>query len=317
MSKQLFLLLGIALFFSCKKKELPVPKHAEGSITKVIIPLTSNYKYQIYFSLGNNAIVQQQLKTSWDIAFQCNGKNIVLNSSKMMFAYKTNDANINESSDTTGFQQNKKYDSPTGNMDSTAIGNWWSNNTTYIIDRGYNESGQHLGWKKIKIISYNNNIFTFSIADISATSSQTYQAVQDTSYNFIGFSFNDNQMKYIEPPKNQWDIVFTSYTEKLSGPYLVTGCLLNRYKTDATIDKTTPFENINYNKAIAYNLSKNINIIGYNWKEYDFNLSSYTVFSNYVYIIRNSKNYYFKLRFIDFYSNSGEKGYPTFEYMLL
>lgn len=315
--KRFFYLIPVLALLACKKRELPVPKHQQGNINKVSIPMTSSYKYQIYFSLKNNAIMKQQLKTLWDICFHCKSKKIILNSSKMMFAMKTNFTNFSDVTDSTGFQQGKRYDSPTGNLDSTAIGNWENDNKVYIIDRGFNENGQHLGFKKLKIVSFNNQTFTFSVADLNDSQGQTFQVLQDTNYNFIGFSFQDNQIKIIEPPKTEWDIVFTQYTERLSQPYLVLGCLLNRYNTYATVTKQVTFESLNYNTALNYSLSSNINIIGYNWKEYDFNSSSYIVFSNFTYIIRDSENYYYKLRFIDFYNSNGEKGYPTFEFQRL
>lgn len=314
---KIFIFIITLSIISCKKKELPVPKHQEGNLKQSVIPMTSSYKYQIYFSLTQNQIVKSQLKTSWDIAFQSDGKNIILNSSKMMFAYKTNITTYDQVTDTLGFTQNKKYDSPTGNLDSTAIGKWWLDNTVYIIDRGYNELGQHLGYTKLKILNYNNNTFTFIAGNLNSTSTNTYSIQQDTNYNFIGFSFDNYNIIYHEPPKIQWDLLFTQYTEALSQPYPVTGCLINRYKTSATLNKDIPFNNIDYITATQSSLSNHLNIIGYNWKEYDFNTSSFIIYSNYTYIIKNQAGYYFKLRFIDFYNNSGEKGYPTFEFQML
>ncbi|MCX7728526.1 MAG: hypothetical protein N2203_03555 [Bacteroidia bacterium] len=313
-----FSLIFLLLWFSsCLKKELPVPPHHSGNVITATIPLTSNYKYQIFFSLNNNQIVQQQYKTSWDIAFEGKDKRVILNSSKFMFACNTKKNNFSEVLDTNGFSKNKKYDTPTGNLDSTAIGKWWENNFVYIIDRGYNENGIHLGFRKLKILSYNNGVFSFAFCKLTDTIATTYTITTDTNYRFVGFNFDSQQKVYCEPPKNQWDIVFTQYTETLSEPYLVTGCLLNRPYVSATITINDDFDNINYNKAIQYILTTNANIIGYNWKTYDFNSSSYIVYPNKIYIIKGWNHYYYKLRFIDFYSTTGEKGYPKFEYQRL
>jgi hypothetical protein len=62
----------------------------------------------------------------------------------------------------------------------------------------------------------------------------------------------------------------------------------------------------------SYAFSNNQNIIGFDWKSYVFN-EGYIVNPDITYIIKDSKNNYFKLRFIDFYNSNGEKGYPTFE----
>lgn len=230
------ILLSITLtFISCLKKELPVPKHDSGNVQTAVIPLTSNYKYQIFFSLKNQNIVQQQLKTTWDIAFDCKGNKIILNSSKFMFAFKTSYTNIKQTIDTTGFTSNKKFDSPTGNLDSTAIGNWWEHNNVYVIHRGYNENGISLGFQKFKVISYNNHQFTFAYANLNDTTINTFTLQTDTNYRFIGFNFTTKQFVYCEPPKTQWDLLFTQYTEQLSEPYLVTGCLINNHTINATM----------------------------------------------------------------------------------
>ena len=53
--------------------------------------------------------------------------------------------------------------------------------------------------------------------------------------------------------------------------------------------------------------------IGYNWKYYDFDNEIYNVDLYINYIIKNQEERYFKLHFLDFYNNNGEKGYPLFE----
>jgi hypothetical protein len=63
--------------------------------------------------------------------------------------------------------------------------------------------------------------------------------------------------------------------------------------------------------------SKALDAIGYEWKNYDFETGAYTVNSKEIYIIRNNVGIYFKLRFVGFYSNTGEKGYPVIEHQPL
>jgi len=151
MKIRIFIFVLISFIYSCKKKELPVPKHSSGNLQKAVIPLTSSYKYQIFFSLQENKIVYFQLKTTWDIAFSCKDKNIFLNSSKLMYAYLTNTTQWKSVTDTIGFEKNKTFDSPTGNTDSTAIGKWWNHpNHIYIISRGYDENGNFQGFFKFK-----------------------------------------------------------------------------------------------------------------------------------------------------------------------
>lgn len=303
---------------ACSPKELPVPKHAQGDVEEVVIPLTPKYNFQIFYSLQNQQIARQQLRTDWDLAFSCNSMHIKLNSAKLMALFSTNKQNFEEVMDTMGFEINKRYDSPSGNLDSTAFGEWWLNQNIFIIDRGFNENGQHLGFKKLQILKYQDSVFYGAIADLNQTQpTNFFQIRQNTQFNFVGISLDSFQAMEIEPPKDTWDIVFTTYTENLGQPYLVVGVLLNPFQTLATMEQSIPFHEITYDYAINLPLSYNQNTIGYAWKQYNFNTSSYQVFPNYIYILKNHQGYYFKLRFIDFYNERGEKGYPTFEFQRL
>ena len=53
--------------------------------------------------------------------------------------------------------------------------------------------------------------------------------------------------------------------------------------------------------------------IGYTWKYYSFDTGSYTVDPSLVYIVQDAEGYFYKLRFVDFYSEQGEVGCPRFE----
>ena len=51
-----------------------------------------------------------------------------------------------------------------------------------------------------------------------------------------------------------------------------------------------------------------INVIGYDWKIYDFDTGFYTIDPSATYILSDTEGYFYKLRFIDFYNENGEKG---------
>ena len=123
----------------------------------------------------------------------------------------------------------------------------------------------------------------------------------------------------IEPAKNSWDLVFTQYTHLFTNntetpAYLVTGILTNYLNNVmVAIDSTTLFDEINLDLISSYNFSNDQDGIGYNWKRYDLENQVYTVNSEITYIIKDLSNRYFKMHFIDFYNDLGEKGYPKFE----
>ncbi len=307
------------IFISCEKDEIAIPKHNSGDVTTNSANMNSDYKYQLYYNLETNTIVGQNLKTAWDLGFETSedGYRIILNSSKAMFAFDTDQNNFEEVSDTTGFMSNRKWDDASGNLDSTALGDWRGNNTIYILDRGYNESGQKLGFVKFQIVGVEDHGYSIRYAQLDGTNEFTLDINKNDDYNFTFLSMNSNSVVSIEPPKDKWDLVITQYIESLSTPYLVTGILLNRYNTSAIMDSTSIFTEINYGTAISYSLSTDINTIGYNWKKYDYEAGSFIIYPKMNYIINDQKGFYYKLHLIDFYDQMGNKGNPKWEYQKL
>jgi hypothetical protein len=309
---------------ACMKGELPVPRHEAGNVVTATIDMDPTYKNQIYYSLKSGKVVGQNLKTIWDLGFESSptGWRIALNTSKAMFAInsgKTDFAAVT-AADTTGFAQNKRWDSPTGSPDSTAIGDWRTNKEVYCIDLGYNEQGQPIGFAKVQMLACDSAGFTVRFATLNGTNDTTLHIVKDTAYNMVFLSVASKSTVTIEPPKTDWDIVFSQYThvfynESPPTPYLVTGCLLNRYNTTATIDTTTPFDQITLAHVPKQQLPPHINTIGYDWKT--FNGTTYTVNTQASYLIRDARNLWYKLHFTGFYNSKGQKGSPQWEYQRL
>lgn len=312
--------LLVILFSSCKKDELPVPKHDPGNVITSTVNIDATYKWQIYFDLKTNSVVGQNLKTVWDLGFEngASGFHVILNSSKFMFAYNTGSTNFTSITDTSGFALNKKLDSPTGSLDSTAIGNWQGLNNVYIIDRGYNETGIHQGFRKIQIQSVDVSDYTIRFSQLNGMGDVTLLVNKNDTYNVSFLSFTTSNTLIVEPPKDTWDLVFTQYTHIFYNPiepYLVTGCLMNRFNTMAIIDSVNMFSQIDFDDTPNYYLSNSINTIGYNWKTYTG--GTYVTNSQINYVIKDSEGFYYKLHFIDFYNQSGIKGNPKWEYQKL
>lgn len=310
----------LLLILSCKKDELPVQAHRSGDLTTSTVDMGSRYEYQTYYDLESNTIISQNLKTIWDIGFESttDGYRIIVNSSKAMFVKNTYTNNFKSITDTIGFNQNKLLDAPSGNLDSTAIGDWKESNYVYIIDRGFNENGQHQGFQKIQCLDVNENHYMIKFSNLKSTDETILQIQKDQDYNFQYLSFETKNSVLVEPHKDLWDLCFTQYTHVFYNPtmtYLVTGCLLNSYNTFAAEDLITPFLSIDYSSVLSYTLSKSIDLIGYDWKK--FANGTFTTSSDITYIIKNRNNIYFKLHFIDFYNLSGVKGNPKWEYQKL
>lgn len=312
----------MALLHSCdiKEKGLPKPVVVPSDAVITQVSMGATYQYQIFYDLEGNRVVSQNLKVAWDLGFEASadGFHIILNTGKSMFAYNSGSSNF-ETADTAGKLNQMLYDVPSGNPDSTAIGDWRVAKNVFFIDRGYDASGNHLGYKKVQFLSVDANAYDIEMADLNGANNIQKTISKDSAYNYVSLSFTTGEVVTVEPVKTSWDIVFTQYThifyEPAFTPYLVTGCLLNRYKTSAAKDTVTAFNVIDLAFAQKAALNISINEIGYDWKT--FNGTKYTTNPNWIYLIKNRSGNYFKLHFLDFYNATGEKGNPLFEFQKL
>lgn len=311
--KSLWLALAL-LLWGCHKEEIPVPKHDTGDATEVQIAMGSDYKNQLFYNLENNVIISSNDKIDWDLAFESSatGAHIILNSSRGMAVHRSLQA-FNALTDHSGLSWN--WDAPSGDLDSTAIGDWENDQLLYVIDMGYNADGLHQGYIKMKPVSVSANTYMIEYGDIADLSPQTISVTKNTNNLFSYFKFGTGNVT-IAPSNESWDLLFTQYTHLFYDPdeaYVVTGVLLNRYNTAATRIMDKPFETVTYDDIAALTFSSDINYIGYDWKYFDFANSIYTVDPTITYIVQTSSGYYYKLHFIDFYNTQGEKGYPKLE----
>ena len=300
---------------SCEQEELPISPHQTGDVLAQQIEMLQDYRYQVFYNLENNEIISENLKTDWDLGFENtpNGFHIVLNSS----TYSGLSYIENQQFDDVISSNNLiwSWDNPNGSLDSTAFGDYRLFSGFFVIDRGFDFQGSQRGFKKLKIDSVNSQFYTITYSNLDNSELNTFQIYKDNFYRYSCFSFSDDTIIDIEPPLTEWDLVFTQYTHLFSDTiqpsYLVTGVLSNNL--NIAIDTNNNFNDINYEMIGDYYFKNNHDMVGYNWKEYDLNAGEYTVFSNINYIIQDKNDKYYKLHFIDFYNNLGEKGYPKFE----
>src|SRR3989338_6457721 len=86
---------------------------------------------------------------------------------------------------------------------------------------------------------------------------------KNNDYNFTFFSFASNQTVGVEPPKQEWDLCFSSYTYVYDDgtPYLVTGVLSNR-NLARVIESELSFDDIDLAYAETAIYTPDIDIIG-------------------------------------------------------
>ncbi|HET8572840.1 MAG TPA: HmuY family protein [Edaphocola sp.] len=322
MMKNLLLLLILPGFFlaACSPEELPAPKHEQGAALVNDAAMGENYEYQVFYGLRQNAVIAKNLKTDWDIAFENGdeGFHVILNSSKFMAAFNTHKAQMQAITDTSGFGKGLKYDKSDGDPDSTAIGDWRPEKPVYLIERGTDGNAHPIGFVKLQINAVDANGYDISFQSLSGGPEIHARIAKKEGYTYTYFSFDDNgKTVSVAPPDNEWDLCFTQYTVKIPIPYLVTGVLLNPRQTAAVMDSMISFDKIDLAYAQRKTFSGSEDVIGYDWKTYDFDAGSYTVDANMNYIIQTQDGAFYKLHFIDFYNSQGVKGYPKWEFSQL
>jgi hypothetical protein len=330
--------ISVVFLTACFKEDEKITPHDPGDVKTVAIELTKDYRYQIYYDLGSGEVVSTNLKNQWDLGFECSpdGWHILLNTSSFMLAAGTGLADFSLPVDTAGYKW--KFDVSSGNPDSTAIGGWVEfsstdssksySNEVYVIDRGYDEAGDLRGLRKIIFEEVGDSTYRFRYANLDGSGENTFIIIKDPMVNYTCFSFDDGgQQLSLEPPKYDWDLVFTQYTTLLftdegdPQPYLVTGVLSNPTGINIAQDTVFDFSSISLDNVDNLLYSTLQDEIGYDWKYPVGDVSSgnvtYEIKVGLNYVIRDREGYFYKLRFISFYNNSGDKGYPTFEYQRL
>lgn len=317
MRRFLFILLLLFCMPACMREELPVPAHATGDVRIGSVSLGASYEYQVFVDLETNSEVARNQRTDWILAFEASetGSLARLNTSLMLSAWNTGLDDFTSVSGSGGFEAGKAWDAPSGNPDSVALVDWKSGKV-HVIDLGYDKNGVKLGFAKLQFMEVSPSGYKIRWGKLADREGAEIVICKDSLYNYIHMDHLGNMVP-VEPPKDNWDLVFTQYTHMFTDmtpvmPYLLTGCLIN--SNDTWVGRTNmAFDDIDYEFALGVGLEGSIDFIGYDWKEYSFDTDSYVVYPEITYIIKNHKGLYYKFHFLDFYDSMGVKGNPTWE----
>lgn len=325
------------LLTSCIPGESPVEPPKSGDVEVATAEMGNLYGNQVYFSFKHDSVVSTNKITDWDIEFSCipDSFAIRLNSAKFMTVYNTKKLKFNNvtAADTNNLDVSQwKFDNPAGKLDSTAIGKWWdaikpdeviSKSEVYIVNRGVNERAKPQGYKKLQILGFENNTYYIKIANLDGSQEEELEIKRNPLKNFVQITFNSPaRIVNIEPNSLDWDLCFTKYAELLYTSdgvptwYSVTGPLINPKTVAVAVDTSKTFDQISYQDVDKYKFSSHINSIGHTWKKFDLGKGAYIINPNINYILRTQSGF-IKMHFVGFYNQTGEKGYPKFEYQRL
>jgi hypothetical protein len=314
---------------SCFKEEEMVPPHEQGDLEEGQAALGSYYESQVYFDLYDNEEVSSSSINAYDLSFESNngGWIILLNSAQFMLAGNSQDTIF--SAELNMEDLNMIFDKSDGNPDSTAIGKWyevsedsvWSLQHVYLVDLGTDREGSPLGQKKVQFGMLGND-YLLRYANMDNSGDTLVLIVRDPAMDQVYYSF-DKGFVDIAPAPDQWSLLFSKYTTMLvtdegeNYPYLVVGILLNPNGVAAARDSIHDFIDMSRDDITELEYTTQADVIGYDWKYYDFDAGVYTIVPDMNYVIRDRDGFFYKLRFVDFYSDEGVKGYPTFEFVRL
>ena len=313
----------MTILISCEPEELPLD--LEGVINSVQVDIGADYCYQKYYNIDENIVVGENLITDWDLAFHNTENAIRLNSAKKMRAQNVEDPFIHDG-DFANFYFNEDpfssdyHDHPNGSIDSLAFNNGQQTlfKGYFVLDNGYDCNGHQLGYSLINIIDYNDSKYLIQVFNNNSSVFQEIEILKTDNGDYTYFSLTNNAIMSIA--NFDWDLCFTQYTEfnvpspgnpSITSPYLLRGVLQNSHVSVA-IDTIHSFSAITMNLISDYIFSFDRNTIGWDWKEYDSSQDLYIVGSP-VYIIKTSDNNYYKLLFVDYYNDNGDKGAPMFQ----
>jgi hypothetical protein len=305
-----------------------------------------NEPNQVYVNLSSNkeTVVRRDI---WDLGFYGGEEfRATINGSLYMAVSALSNTDINSvnSESVAALQplvavgtfdpENEVYvDGSNGNILETAISEIAeddSKNPVYLLNLGVEVgtvqpnpgsvaiAGEPRGWKKIRILRDGNG-YTLQYADLDATSYDEISIPKDVDFNFTFFSFNTNKIVQVEPQKLQWDISFTVFTNIIAGAgsYGFSDFSLHNRKGGVTsyglVDNNINYENFTTTDVDDTLLQESQIAIGSSWR----NVFEGSANTNIYYVLKDANNNYFKIRFLDLVNESGERGYPRFEYTLL
>lgn len=318
-------LFASSFVVSCEKADLPVTLPEKGEAEFETVEMGEEYTDQLFYDFESARVVHISQIKSWDLAFDASpeGFNVFINGGSDLFVYKTGQTDMSSVKTAPNiFSEDWTYDASCGLKDSTAIGDWTngsglSKGQVFVIK--LNESNNPDNLHKIKMVSVTSTEYVMEYASLEEDVAHTITIPKDNAYNFAYFSFFEGgKVVKPDPPKDTWDIVFTRYRyiyhELDDFPYIVSGVLINPYKTEGFADSTTGFEKIEGEWVLQQPFSNHRDVVGFDWKSYDIDKATYTVNPDKCYVIRNRDNKYWKLHFLNFYNNQGIKGSPSFEF---
>lgn len=235
-------------------------------------------------------------------------------------------------------------DSKEGDLDGTAFADVYttdSKNNVYIVSLGneiptnaakagsINITGDHRGFMKVQVLT-DGSTYTIRYAALNETTAYNEISVaKDNSKLLTAVSLTNGTVVNVEPETASWDINFSGVFSYNSGGYGVTysDYALHNTLGNVGVYQVTTYEVDGDDNRTDFDVPSYTNfgiddvddltfvyddrtIIGSAWRSYSLGIAK----DDRYYIIKDSDDNRYKLRFTALLSSNGERGYSQFEY---
>lgn len=281
--------------------------------TPVTVSTSPGNADQVWYSLQNGEVGRAPLN-EWDLAFEMTGfsSSIRVNTAKGLVVYETPVAlddwdglqavdsanwtrvdNSDSSWSVSALNHGNNLDDPDGF--NVGWGDYNMANHMIFGSKIYAINFPDNTWKKLRINSLANGIYSFVYSGLDGNDYYDEELVKTdfAGKNFGYWSFATNATLDREPPTTDWDLLFTKYTGFVPTPYGVSGVLQNK-NVNALQVNGVPSTEADWTSAP---FSANMNILGSDWKRYDFAQNQYAIVTDTTYFVKDIPGNIWKIVF--------------------
>jgi hypothetical protein len=329
------LVVGVSFLFGACFQEIDteaIEKTVENNFTSEFSIYNNVTFYKVYENTTQEVVTRKL--GFWDLAFQSakEGDNVLVNYTISGRAIKTGTTDFSQVDKGTVEElfdsEDWKFNDPAYSniKDSIALKDW-ENKEVYLVYRGNTFSPEN-AYFKLQFLSKTPETYTFQYAHVESAAPIQATINRTESLANVYYSFDTATTVEHEPTLNDWDFYFAPYygwfetlTAGVYSPYNLTGVMINNengVRVAQVFDELIAYEEIDLGFAQNADFTSWKGAIGSTWKKIPSTENPiYDMDTTKKYILKLADGNYYKLRFIDFYNDAGEKGFTSFEIQVL
>ncbi|MBS1772533.1 MAG: T9SS type A sorting domain-containing protein [Bacteroidetes bacterium] len=301
------------------------------------VTMGAGYANDVFYSMTNGASGSPVSNTNWHLGFEMipggpgfGGVSIIANhvqaGVKVYSLHTTGSAKFAtlSASDTVGktqlYNADSSWDWGAFNVNSSGGFNYGWGDYDMVSHHIYGDSLYllNVGGTLYKMVVTHNHThpldsiyYAFHIGKFDNSTNYFDTIWRKPNYvnkNFAYFDVAANSEINREPDQKTWDVAFTRYMDYKAGPpggipYNTTGVLSNVGVTVADVRPVNPDTTVSYK---AYNYTKTMNEIGFDWKIFTPPTGPYTIDTTITYFIKTKDTAVYQIKFTGFTSSTGK-----------